>query len=167
MVFIYILKLENEKYYVGKTLNPIFRIKDHFEQTERQSSAWTKMYKPTAIEKIIPNCDSFDEDKITKIYMKKYGISNVRGGSYVKITLEKEVITLLQKEIDTAENNCFNCGKKGHYIAECPDLKPTELWHSDKSETGSIIENTSPIIVFCEPWCFCRKNTPKKTSFIK
>ena len=30
MVFIYILKLENKKYYVGKTTNPELRIDSHF-----------------------------------------------------------------------------------------------------------------------------------------
>lgn len=30
MVYIYVLKLEKGKYYIGKTLNPNFRIKQHF-----------------------------------------------------------------------------------------------------------------------------------------
>ena len=31
--------------------------------------------------------DKWDEDKKTKTYMEKYGIANVRCGSYCKITL--------------------------------------------------------------------------------
>jgi predicted GIY-YIG superfamily endonuclease len=30
MKFIYILELENNKYYVGKTTNPYFRLEQHF-----------------------------------------------------------------------------------------------------------------------------------------
>ena len=30
MVFIYILELENKKYYVGKTTNPDFRLEQQF-----------------------------------------------------------------------------------------------------------------------------------------
>ena len=31
MVYIYVLKLENNKYYVGKTNNPSFRMESHFK----------------------------------------------------------------------------------------------------------------------------------------
>ena len=41
---------------------------------------------------------------------KQYGIDNVRGGSYCKMVLEEEVKKLIQKEIYTSENKCFNCG---------------------------------------------------------
>ena len=43
MVAIYILKCDQDKYYVGKSNNADFRIKDHFE---KGGSQWTKKYKP-------------------------------------------------------------------------------------------------------------------------
>ena len=39
MVFIYILELENKKYYVGKSANPNFRLEQHFNLS---GSQWTK-----------------------------------------------------------------------------------------------------------------------------
>jgi predicted GIY-YIG superfamily endonuclease len=39
MVFIYTLQLNQGKYYVGKTSNPNFRIKSHFNL---EGSEWTK-----------------------------------------------------------------------------------------------------------------------------
>ena len=56
MVYIYILKLENEKYYIGKTDDPNTRIKLHFDGN---GSAWTKKYKPIKIIDQFHNCDSF------------------------------------------------------------------------------------------------------------
>jgi predicted GIY-YIG superfamily endonuclease len=82
MVFIYTLELENKKYYVGKTTNPTFRLEQHFNLS---GSEWTKKHKPLKILEIIPKCDNFDEDKYTIKYMEKYGINNVRGGSFIKI----------------------------------------------------------------------------------
>ena len=39
MTNIYILKLKNNKYYIGKTNNPQFRLTQHFDSN---GSAWTK-----------------------------------------------------------------------------------------------------------------------------
>jgi len=86
MLYIYIIKLENNKYYVGKTLYPDFRINDHFNST---GSAWTRKYKPIEIVQLIDNCDDYDEDKYVIKYMEEYGINNVRGGSFNQVKLSK------------------------------------------------------------------------------
>lgn len=95
MVYIYILKLQQDKYYVGKTKYPNFRINEHFNS---EATEWTRLYRPIQIIKIIPNCDDYDEDKYTKIYMDRYGIDNVRGGSFVSIVLDSQTIKLLSKK---------------------------------------------------------------------
>lgn len=79
MLSIYILSLENGKYYIGKTRDISSRLNSHFEGN---GSTWTKKFKPTMEFTVFDNCDDFDEDKYVKIYMSKYGIENVRGGSY-------------------------------------------------------------------------------------
>ena len=71
MVYIYILYLEQNKYYIGKTTNPGFRLEDHFNS---EGSVWTKKYKPVKVIELIENCDGFDEDKHTLKYMEKYGV---------------------------------------------------------------------------------------------
>jgi hypothetical protein len=107
---IYILLLENRKYYIGKTSNPKFRIENHFENN---CIEWTKIHKPIKLLKIIANTD--DEDRYTIKYMNKYGIDNVRGGSYISITLNDHVKNNLIK----INNTCFKCGKKGHLSKDC------------------------------------------------
>jgi predicted GIY-YIG superfamily endonuclease len=71
MVYVYILKLVKNKFYVGKTTNPLFRLNDHYNGN---GASWTKKYKPLTLDKIIPNCDEYDEDKYTIKYMDLYGI---------------------------------------------------------------------------------------------
>ncbi len=90
MVYIYVLKCQQNKYYVGKTNNPNVRLESH---GTTEGSAWTKKYKPIKVMELIKNCDDYDEDKYTKMYMDKYGIENVRGGSFVSIKLDDSTIT--------------------------------------------------------------------------
>jgi len=116
MVFIYALKLENNKYYIGKTNNPSFRIESHFNS---EGSAWTKKYKPIELVELIPDCDNYDEDKYTIKYMEKYGITNVRGGSFCEIRLTENNILTLKQMIQSSSDKCFMCGLSGHYAKEC------------------------------------------------
>jgi len=112
MVFIYILQLENKKYYIGKTLNPDFRLEQHFNSS---GSQWTKKYKPYKVIKIIPNCDNFDEDKYTLKFMEKYGINNVRGGTFCELKLNKDNIKTIKKMINGSTDKCYICGENGHF----------------------------------------------------
>jgi|688.fasta_scaffold234575_1 hypothetical protein len=128
MVYIYVLKLEDDKYYVGKTNNPMFRFNEHFNNNPCN---WTKKYKPLEVIELIPDCDDYDEDKYTKIYMDKYGIDNVRGASYTSVNLDKYTKKLLIKSSHNTNNRCFKCGIIGHFYKDCPDKKT----NSNKYET--------------------------------
>ena len=54
MVSVYVLKLEQNKYYVGVSKNVYKRIQEHFNSN---GSQWTKLYNPIDIVEVIPNCD--------------------------------------------------------------------------------------------------------------
>ena len=127
MLYIYILKCEHNKYYIGKTKEPWNRLKSHYNGS---GSSWTKKYKPIETLEVIPNCDIFDEDKYTKMYMDKYGIDNVRGGSYCQVYLDSVHKAFIKKEIDSANDKCYKCGFKGHFGRYCSYGK---IYNEDKN----------------------------------
>jgi predicted GIY-YIG superfamily endonuclease len=124
MSSIYVLKCENNKYYIGKTKDIESRYNDH---CNGNGSEFTKKYKPIKIIDIIKNADEFEEDKQVKKYMSKYGIENVRGGSYSTIKLLDYQIKALEKELLSSSNKCFKCGEEGHYVNECDKLMINKL----------------------------------------
>jgi cellular nucleic acid-binding protein len=91
-------------------------LENHFTSN---GSEWTKVYKPISILELKPNCDDYDEDKITKQYMDKYGIDNVRGGSFVSINIEKSTRDVLKQMNNGTNNKCFTCGANGHFSKDC------------------------------------------------
>lgn len=129
---IYILKLENNKYYVGKTDNLERRKQEHLNGT---ASSWTKKYKPIGIDQIIKNASSYDEDKYTLEYMGKYGPDNVRGGQYVTEALDLRQRSNIKKSIWAANDCCTQCGRKGHFVKNCKatkDVNGEDIYDDDQ-----------------------------------
>ena len=120
---LYVLKLENDKYYVGKTNNLDRRISEH---QNGKGSFWTKTHKFVSVIEVQYEMNSFHEDMLVKLYMKKFGISNVRGGTYSTLILTADQIKFLDTEITHSKNLCFHCKKDDHYIKNCPLLIKNE-----------------------------------------
>lgn len=116
---IYILKLNNNNFYVGTTSNLPRRLRDHFNH---RGSVWTKKHKPLEVLDILENKDIFSEDNITKQLMFLHGFNHVRGGSYCRTELTPCDITTLTKEYRSAYNLCFKCGEP-HMSYKCKKTK--------------------------------------------
>jgi Zinc knuckle len=43
---------------------------------------------------------------------------------------------------NTGENNCFNCGKPGHYSKNCPEKKYNNLGRQQKLFVGHVGEDS-------------------------
>jgi len=151
MEFIYILKLKNNKYYIGKTLNVENRYEQHLNGN---GSSWTKKYKPISIIKQIKSTSQFDEDKYVKEYMSKYGIENVRGGTYSSIELDEVSLFQLQKELWHSKNLCTRCGRNSHFVKDC---------YAKTDVNGNLIDNdttdSDTDTEYQEVWCcnYCNK----------
>ena len=138
MCVIYVLKLNQDKYYVGKSNNINIRLDNHFSSS---GSEWTKKYKPVEIVEKIENCDDFDEDKYTLKYMNIYGIENVRGGSFCKFELSNDNIKTLHQMLNGSNNKCYKCGKSDHFIKNCHNNNKIELFSSDDKNNKKESDN--------------------------
>ena len=115
--FVYVLKLQNEKIYTGKSSDPDGRYLQH---KYGNGAEWTKKYKPVELLSVIPITSEHDETNITKDLMKKYGIDNVRGGPWTTVVLSEQEKSFIQKQIHSESNECYNCGQSDHFAKQCP-----------------------------------------------
>ena len=116
-LYVYTLKLEENKYYVGRSYNVPRRLNEHYDG---KGSEWTKKYNPIKLYEVFEDCTKFDEDKYTVMYMSIFGIENVRGGSFCSIELSGADKYILKKMICNATDKCVKCEEYGHYFTQCP-----------------------------------------------
>lgn len=118
MSIIYVLKLEGENYYVGRTSDLNGRFQMHVEGT---GSEWTRKWKPLEIIDSRLDMTEFMELATTLTYMKMYGIDKVRGAEYSQIKLSKNQIKEITRHINHELDLCLHCGSPDHFIRECPE----------------------------------------------
>lgn len=141
---IYVLRLERDKYYIGKSKHSKVRIMQHMNG---EGSEWTKLYKPLECLTILNCLSIFDEDKYTLEYMLIYGIDNVRGGTYSQVTLSSQQVEYINDLFKSALNKCYICGKTDHFIRECPVKRIRE--ESVRTSKSDIIQSRVDIEKFC------------------
>ena len=87
--WLYVLKLEDNKWYVGISTNVDKRFHQH--KKGFAGAAWTKKYKPIALhdKQDLGFCEieraQLYEGRVTRRYMEEYGDNNVRGGDLTDV----------------------------------------------------------------------------------
>jgi predicted GIY-YIG superfamily endonuclease len=116
MSTLYVLQLENGKYYVGRTDDVAKRYAEH---KSGRGSEWTKIHKPIKMLETHESKTAEDETNLTKHLMKKYGVDNVRGGAYCQREVPDYLEDMLEHETRSASDKCYKCGKAGHFANQC------------------------------------------------
>ncbi len=84
--YVYVLLLENQKYYVGWTENLSRRLVEHFSG---EGSKWTQVHKPVRVIEITEGTKEYETQR-TKDYMEMKGEENVRGGPWCRVEIKKK-----------------------------------------------------------------------------
>lgn len=140
---IYILELKGGKYYIGTTQNFTIRLAQH--ESGVNSAAWVVLHGYNSTVRTFAYAHKLDEDNEVKKMMMKYGINNVRGGSYSNVTLTNEQNKTLERELGHARNECFKCGRKDHYAKNClvKVTKPSTNQKTVRVSSPSVKDKTS------------------------
>lgn len=133
---IYIMRLTDGCFYVGRSTNVERRTYDHLKGESEVT--WLKIHPAISIERIYYDCDALDEDKYVIKWMITYGIEKVRGGSFCKPKLTVANKKTLTQIINTSRSLCHRCKQPGHFVSECPTLKSKSGTSGSKSK--SLIE---------------------------
>jgi len=167
--FIYILALQGQKFYIGKTAGVLEQvIQLHIAGN---GGEWTNKNKPTNLVNSFKSTSSFDEDNVTKEYMIKYGIDNVRGGSYSTIVLDEWQVKSLQREFDRISKSpntekCEKCEGVGHNAKHCTVEKDKKMkeylakFEKKESVEAEIIQIEKTILLvknYTNPYKFIAK----------
>ncbi len=81
--YVYVLKLQDDCWYVGCSTDPETRIACHFMG---RGARWTQIHAPMAVESLQPGTKKL-ENVVTIALMVKHGFQQVRGGQYVLVDL--------------------------------------------------------------------------------
>lgn len=118
---VYVLRLENGKYYVGSSTFIDSRIQAHFNG---HGSSWTKLYKP--VERLVPltppmsHLESWERlEFISRVLC--HGIENVRGWAYTSSYLTMEELYKFLQDTAEAKNLCRRCFRDNHFISSCKE----------------------------------------------
>lgn len=115
--YVYLLELQNGKYYVGRTNDVTRRVQQHRGDSDAE---WVHLHHFVRLVSSRPISSRLEEDLEVKKAMLQYGIDNVRGGTYSTIFLSEQTMATLKQELVHAEDKCFGCGGKDHYLSTCP-----------------------------------------------
>jgi len=125
---LYVLKLENDKMYVGTTEKEVHqRLAEH---RNGDGTEWTRANRPvagsdavywsTCISRFSTSNPRAEEDFMTEKLMHEYGPDKVRGGVYCQMNLEEHFRKTLQVKFNAWNGVCFICGARDHWSEGCP-----------------------------------------------
>ena len=130
---VYVLELENGKWYVGFTRSKKRRLNDHFDG---YGSLWTKKHKPIRVVEQMNGGRELERRKTIE-YMRRYGWQNVRGYCWVEPELKRPPKSLAgypptYGEDGRAERAARSEGLGGS--AQQPALTPADLRHETDTD---------------------------------
>jgi hypothetical protein len=110
-VSIYVVSLEQDRYFIHRSYGYGKLEIELFNEFE-YNYEFVKLFKPLYIIEILPEENGYHLDYMVKKYMLKYGMENVRGGSYSDVILSKKQTEILGFEYSTSYASFIELNEK-------------------------------------------------------
>jgi GAG-polyprotein viral zinc-finger/GIY-YIG catalytic domain len=115
---VYVLKLKHGKYYVGTADDVDRRFAQHCAG-DGTGSEWTRRHEPIEIVHQ-QRGNRFFENMLVLQWMNRFGLDNVRGGTFSSVVLQQAQRDEITRQLNHAANRCLNCGSQNHWVSQCP-----------------------------------------------
>lgn len=96
-VSFFLIELEHGKFFAGASVDPLKELEEHREGLSGIS--WTQIHRPIRLREIISVAQKNDLNDYVRQTMLKYGVDNVRGGSWSYPRLTDKDRQQLSKEL--------------------------------------------------------------------
>tara|TARA_E500000331_G_scaffold210293_2_gene201548 strand:+ start:8330 stop:8845 length:516 start_codon:yes stop_codon:yes gene_type:complete len=116
---IYILQLENKKFYIGSCPKSKLVKKLRQHRDGKAACPWTRKHHALTCLKAIPQSFEHQVTIETEKAMKRWGIKNVRGGDYQKVLITPYQRRHVMRKLKWENNACWRCGRVGHLVQMC------------------------------------------------
>ena len=135
---LYVLRLHNEKWYIGRSSNLERRFEQHMKG---EGAKWTFLHKAINIHESRPLVNDEDEDILTLEYMKQYGIYNVRGGQFCAVELKPWHVKDIKKRLEVVEEDKIVDEIQEEKVIEMVQISQEEIEEQQKIEAQIRMEN--------------------------
>lgn len=114
---VYVLELDDGRYYVGKSHRIAERLRQH---TEGEGAACAKGYR-RRVTPLTARADDFEawERAETLARMRRHGIGRVRGWMYTAPDMGEAQRDHAYQQVCERFDLCRRCGREGHFAANC------------------------------------------------
>ena len=138
MDVLYVLRLHNEKWYIGRSSNLERRFEQHMNGT---GAKWTSLHQAINIHESRPLVNDEDEDILTLEYMKQYGIYNVRGGQFCAVELKPWHVKDIKKRLEVVDEVKIVHEIQEEKVIEMVQISQEEIEEQKKIEAQIRMEN--------------------------
>lgn len=131
--YLYVLELENGKFYVGQAKDPDRRIRKHFNGS---GSEWTRMHRPIrelsrqSLEGADYRTGELAENELVLQLMRQYGHHNVRGGFFANTSsehVEKNLLSHGHGSIISDNSSLVDAADTSEPVPQCSSSAPIKV----------------------------------------